>query len=534
MTTTPFQAGLGNVKKQLSDAEKAAERASKTKYEKKAIIQNITLTAKSIARETRYVSSDPSRKIIILEKDSDIVPEEGMIYDVKVIHDSHPDDTTTGKLIVRIVAVDGIPVKETNKPEYKENPSPIEISEDTIMIMESQINTGEGGPLVPDMENFKHFCLDERTLRVIEKLAESVELRLPTLLEGPTAASKTSAIEYLAMRANYQVERLNLNGQSDTSELIGKHAPSGGKLQLEFEKVLADQSSYKPETLAIVSAAKKAGRGLNLAESQQVAKLQGMEIPEWVWVDGILPRAMKQGSWVILDEINLAEAQILERMNPVLERNPSIVISEHEGEKIGGNAEPVNEDFRIFATMNPAEYAGRSPMSPAYKDRWQGYMYVEAPSEKDYEAMLNFWIYGKQPSIKRGDTTFQEEDVEPLLPKLNEVPNFKTFIVAFAKFQSQLEQYAVDVIGKGSKEKYTFTRRGILSLFEYIENKQILNRKTGKRKGVDEDPKEIILRGIQFFYLDRLRNADDRKHVEDLLVAIGISRTETKWLLKLE
>lgn len=47
--------------------------------------------------------------------------------------------------------------------------------------------------------------------------------------------------------------------------------------------------------------------------------------PAWVFQAGYSPRALRQGWWVILDEINLAEPQVLERLNPVLEQPSSLV-----------------------------------------------------------------------------------------------------------------------------------------------------------------------------------------------------------------
>ena len=44
--------------------------------------------------------------------------------------------------------------------------------------------------------------------------------------------------------------------------------------------------------------------------------------PFWRWQDGLVVQAMKHGWWVLLDEVNLAEPQILERLNSVLERDP--------------------------------------------------------------------------------------------------------------------------------------------------------------------------------------------------------------------
>ena len=105
-----------------------------------------------------------------------------------------------------------------------------------------------------------------------------------------------------------------------------------------------------------------------------------MTVHPWRWQDGMVVTAMQRGWWIVLDELNLAEPQILERLNPVLERYPTLVLSEHDNRVIGQHrASRCTRRSAIFATMNPAEYAGRSPMSPAYRDRWRAYRFVQAP-----------------------------------------------------------------------------------------------------------------------------------------------------------
>ncbi|TNF22652.1 MAG: hypothetical protein EP329_28345, partial [Deltaproteobacteria bacterium] len=218
---------------------------------------------------------------------------------------------------------------------------------------------GPGAELVPGHERFVDYCLDARTLETLLHVAECVELREPCLLEGPTSVSKTSVVEYLAMLLGQPLVRLNLNGQTDTGELIGRFVPSDAG---------ADDA--------------RAAAG-----------------PAWRWQDGLVIKAMRHGWWLLLDELNLAEPQILERLNPVLERHPSLVVTEHDNAVIGGRGAPVHPRFRIFATMNPAEYAGRSALSPAYRDRWRGYRLVPPPAEADYRAMLERLVYGRQPDV---------------------------------------------------------------------------------------------------------------------------------------
>lgn len=429
-----------------------------------------------------------------------------------------------------------VPMKDKEKLR-KEALVPIERDPESgiIFVLESELPYNEkGGSRVPEASSFSHFTLDKRTLLTIDKIATAVEMREPCLLEGETSTSKTSSIEYLAAVTNHERARINLNGQTDTSELIGKYVPNDGQLLIEFAEVLKKPELLTPQSLEIIQRANSEGHGLSMIESQKIAQNEGLKIPDWRWQDGIIPDAMKNGYWVILDEINLAEAQILERLNSVLEKNPSLVVSENGGMKIGENGQfPVHPNFRMFATMNPAEYTGRAPMSPAYKDRWTSYKFVETPNQEDYQQMMELLVYGQQPKVEIRGKQYQAEGTDSLFEMLGQVPNLRGFLVKLAKFHVAIEEMSRKRdIGKSKKEKYIFTRRGLLEMFDFMENKTIFDRESKTRTSILTDPKEIILRAIQYYYLDKIADPDDLKKITDQLDAIGISRD--KWTHKFE
>lgn len=403
---------------------------------------------------------------------------------------------------------------------------------DRVTVLESELtipSREKDETRIPRPEEFPYFTQDKRFLETLEKVAIAVSMHDPCLLEGETAASKTSSIRYLAMLAKHEVVRMNLNGQTDTSELIGKFVPNDGSIQIEFEELLHHSELLSEGSRSILARANSEARSLSLVESQKIAQNENMKVPEWRWKDGLVPEAMRKGYWVILDEINLAEAQILERINSVLEKNPSLTLSENGGVKIGpGGNEEVSEEFRIFGTMNPAEYSGRQPMSPAYKDRWTSYKYVETPKEEDYRHLLTLMVYGEQPQVEIRGQKYRARDEESYLKTLKEIPNFRGFLAKLAKFQSTVEDLARRrEIGKNKKEKYIFTRRGLSEFMESLESRTVLNRATGEKITVRDNPKEIISRALQYYFLDKITDPDDLKKVRDQLDAIGIG--SGKW-----
>ncbi len=483
-----------------------------------------------------WKSDDPKRKIVILDPSSPIQPKNDTAsYLVEVVSDSKPGVPSEGKLTVRILVEqdsgEDVPLVE-GKEKGGNKPLEFDKKRKVVYVLETEVPYNEqGGKLVPRRENFTHFTLDQRTLETLEKIATAVELRQPCLLEGDTSTSKTSSIEYLAMITNHEVIRINLNGQTDTSELIGKFVPNDGQMEIEFDHALAHPERLKPETRDILLEARRLGRTLTILECQKVATLEGLKIADWRWQDGVVPQSMKRGAWLILDEVNLAEPQILERLNPVLERVPSLTLSENGGSKIGpGGEDEIDKRWRIFGTKNPADWGGRNAMTPAGTDRWTSYKYVENPTEADYTAMMQLMVYGVQPSVTVRGRNYVSEQTKSLFPLLMRVPGLNQFLFRLAKFQVGLEAKSrTREIGKGRKEKYVFTRRGLLEFMSYLETKSIVDRNTHTKTTILQDPKLLIQRALQYYFLDKIVGADDLKVVRDHLDAIGIS--DAKWTL---
>ena len=143
------------------------------------------------------------------------------------------------------------------------------------------------------------------------------------LLFGPTGVGKTSLVLQIAARIKQPVVRVNLNGQVSVSDLVG-----------------------------------------SIGQSKDGT----------IWNDGALPRAMRNGYWLVLDEIDFGPPDVLSLMYPVLEAKPRLCLKEHNGEVV--EAHP---NFRVFATGNSiggdrdGQYVGTQPINAALLNRFTGH-----------------------------------------------------------------------------------------------------------------------------------------------------------------
>lgn len=85
------------------------------------------------------------------------------------------------------------------------------------------------------------------------------------------------------------------------------------------------------------------------------------------WQDGVLPYAIRNRCWVLLDEINMVAPEVLSRLHSMLDDRRQLDLKENN-EVLRLTPETV-----VFATMNPGDdgrHHGTRPLSPALKSRF--------------------------------------------------------------------------------------------------------------------------------------------------------------------
>lgn len=351
----------------------------------------------------------------------------------------------------------------------------VDVTGDAVRILDVTVaRRPSGGRNLLPAERFAHLCLDATFLAAARAVALAAEARLPCGLEGDTAVAKTTAVLWVAHLCRQEAVRLNLNGQSDTGELVGRFVPAVG----------GDQPAAA-----------------------------------WRFWEGIVPDAMRHGRWVVLDELNLAEPQVLERLNPVLEQPPSLVLSEHAGERFGpGGNVAVADGFRIFATMNPAEYAGRSVLSPAFRDRWSLWSVLEPPGEAEYRALLARLVHGVQPTFMLDGVEWHAADDEPVYPQFARDGRIDGLLDAIASFHGSVAAAAggegAATLGRNRRERYVFTRRTILA------SMALMARLADRGADLEAAAREAL----EIVYLQRVQPGPDRQAVRTALRTAGLDR----------
>lgn len=162
---------------------------------------------------------------------------------------------------------------------------------------------------------------------ILKTLAIAVRDNLPILLMGESGTGKTSAIRYMANETKNGLRRVNLNGGTTADELVGR-------------LLINEKGTY--------------------------------------WVDGILTEAMRNGEWIVLDEINAALPEVLFVLQSVLDDDGYLVLTEKDDKEIVHK----HKNFRLFATCNPPEYAGTKELNKALLSRFAICINAEFPPEK--------------------------------------------------------------------------------------------------------------------------------------------------------
>lgn len=282
---------------------------------------------------------------------------------------------------------------------------------------------------------------------LLERIASCVMQKEPVLLVGETGTGKTSAIQYLARSTNHKLTIINMNQQSESVDLLGGYKPVDLKFLIspilkEFEELFHIYFKVEPNRQYLESITlcyeqqrwdgllakmfRSTSAGVRIQKERLHKLLEDWKLKQdeeghsrlcshldmlrkwkkirnklnklktqvksqyaFSFMEGSLIKALRNGDWVLLDEINLASAETLECLSGLLESSSeSLLLHEH------GEGEPVTRhpDFTVFACMNPATDVGKRDLPVGLRNRFTEFYIDELTARPDLRLLVNSYL----------------------------------------------------------------------------------------------------------------------------------------------
>ncbi|RWS13574.1 hypothetical protein B4U79_11757 [Dinothrombium tinctorium] len=192
------------------------------------------------------------------------------------------------------------------------------------------------------------------------KLLRALQIDKPLLLEGSPGVGKTSLVQALAKVTGHDVVRINLSEQTDISDLFGADLP-----------------------------------------------IEGSE-GKFAWRDGPLLQALKSnGTWIILDELNLASQSVLEGLNACLDHRGEIFIPE-----LSKTFLIKKSITRIFACQNPYKQGGaRKGLPQSFLNRFT-IILIDNMTTNDLQFILSRTFPTLMPELVKNLVVFNEKLID--------------------------------------------------------------------------------------------------------------------------
>jgi midasin len=230
---------------------------------------------------------------------------------------------------------------------------------ETVRIGPFSVRKG-GAPALQPSFNFGAPTTLSNAMRVVR----ASQLNKPILLEGSPGVGKTSLVTALASVVGQTLSRINLSDQTDLIDLFGSDLP-----------------------------VEDGGPG------------------QFAWRSAEFLRALQEGHWVLLDEMNLAPQAVLEGLNSVLDHRGTVYIPEL------GRSFKKHPSFRIFAAQNPPNQGGgRKGLPKSFVNRFTK-VYVEELHPND-QLLISQHLFPDYPiQWLQGMITFNSRLNEEIVQK---------------------------------------------------------------------------------------------------------------------
>lgn len=400
--------------------------------------------------------------------------------------------------IARLWAVSDMESYPVNKPVIQEMNFDLRIGR--VILHRAQIAGGH---------EKKPFVEIRSSVHLLERVACSVKFNEPVLLVGETGTGKTTLVQSLAAKLGQKLTVLNLSQQSDIADLLGGFRPIDAQFVLiplykEFEnlfsgtfpskdngeflarlrKFVLDKnwkmllSGFQKGVQKIIeigrsgSGSKRkrplgeevlgAWKSFSLKLERAQGQISGSGGMIFSFAEGAFVTALKNGDWILLDEVNLAPPETLQRVSAVLEEEHGSLCLAERGDIDYISRHP---NFRIFACMNPATDAGKRDLPSALRSRFTEYFVDDVMDDDDLVLFIRHCIEG--PS--------------------------KELVTKILRFYKAAKKESEEKLQDGACQKPQYSLRSLYRALEYYQK--------AKRKF---DPEKALYDGFCMFFMTLL------------------------------
>lgn len=286
------------------------------------------------------------------------------------------------------------------------------------------------------------FAETQQAMSLLERLAGAVESKEHVLLTGETGVGKTFVVQYLADQLGQELIVHNLNQQTDTSDFMGGWKPLdlGITMRELFDTFTSlfgrcfnvEKNSTFLSTLQMSfsernweKTARLLQKGcLSFEQKKTQSEFDGDVVVSWnelttriadtlniitqtnssmafFFEEGSLVKAWREGHWILLDELNLATTEVLERVSSVLGDVDRLFLTD----KGTSEAIPRHKNFHVFANMNPPTDVGKKDLPPSLRSRFTEFFVSEPFNEGDINIIVREYIGFLSPDSKVGEIT---------------------------------------------------------------------------------------------------------------------------------
>ena len=266
------------------------------------------------------------------------------------------------------------------------------------------------------------FFLTPHTSTLLESVAMVVTNMEHVLLVVETGVGKTTSVQFLGEKTGIKLKVINMNQKSDSADLLGgfksvslsrslhslrklftsvfcdsfsslDHSKFLGHLDICFRDLRwSDAIQLMSHSLKVwLAKVKKTDQKLVMRWKEVRGKIKtGQEMVRRMDLARVFAfiEAVKNCDWILLDEVNMAPASVLECLSQLLEREGSITLYEARDYK----SIPRHLYFRLFPCMNPATDTGLADQVPGLRNRFTEFYSGEMADHVDITMLATDYL----------------------------------------------------------------------------------------------------------------------------------------------